>query len=139
MWSRTFVSSNVRMTPLPNILNWDIASHAVLQVEKIRLTRRRFYGRLCALLRQLRDTCTQLRSRGRWTVPASFVPADRGGERRLDVIELRHVAEALDTTLDVVAALLARPEVSCSRLQAYFPSRPAGGVESLDVACQHAV
>jgi transcriptional regulator with XRE-family HTH domain len=39
-------------------------------------------------------------------VPQSFVSKYESGERRLDVIELRHVAKALDTTLEIVIVRL---------------------------------
>lgn len=42
----------------------------------------------------------------RLEVPQSFVSKYESGDRRLDVIELRHVAEALDTTLEVIVARL---------------------------------
>lgn len=66
------------------------------------------YQQLCALLRQLRLVAglTQVQVAERLDVPQSFVSKYEAGERRLDVIELRHVAAALDTTVaDVVAAL----------------------------------
>lgn len=72
------------------------------------------YQQLCALLRQLRRDVglTQAEVAGRLDVPQSFVSKYESGERRLDVVELRHVAEAMDTTLDALVARLVRPEAS---------------------------
>lgn len=44
----------------------------------------------------------------RLQVPQSFVSKYESGERRLDVIELRHVAEALGTTLASIVSRLPR-------------------------------
>lgn len=68
------------------------------------------YQRLCALLRELRVDArlTQVDVAGRLDVPQSFVSKYESGERRLDVIELRHVAEALGATLETVVARLSR-------------------------------
>lgn len=66
------------------------------------------YQRLCALLRQLRRDAdlTQVEVAERLGVPQSFVSKYETGERRLDVIELSHVARAINTTLqDVVSGL----------------------------------
>jgi transcriptional regulator with XRE-family HTH domain len=62
------------------------------------------YQRLCAMLRQLREEAglTQVQVAGQLDVPQSFVSKYESGERRLDVIELRHVAQALGVTLRVV-------------------------------------
>ncbi|MCT7369614.1 helix-turn-helix domain-containing protein [Mycolicibacterium llatzerense] len=67
------------------------------------------YQRLCALLRTLRREAglTQTQVAARLEVPQSFVSKYETGERRLDVIELRHVAEALGTILEAVVARLA--------------------------------
>ncbi|OBB80311.1 transcriptional regulator [Mycobacterium colombiense] len=67
------------------------------------------YQQLCTLLRQLRREAglTQVDVAKRLDVPQSFVSKYESGERRLDVIELRHVAEAIGTSLDVVIAHLA--------------------------------
>lgn len=69
------------------------------------------YQQLCALLRQLRREAalTQVQVAERLDVPQSFVSKYESGERRLDVIELRHVAEAIDTTLEVVVSRLVQP------------------------------
>lgn len=66
------------------------------------------YQRLCALLRELRvdAALTQVEVAEKLAVPQSFVSKYESGERRLDVIELRHVAEALMTTLEAVVAEL---------------------------------
>jgi transcriptional regulator with XRE-family HTH domain len=42
----------------------------------------------------------------RLAVPQSFVSKYESGERRLDVVELRHVAEAIETTLDAIVSRL---------------------------------
>ena len=67
------------------------------------------YQQLCALLRQIRQDAglTQVQVAERLNMPQSFVSKYESGERRLDVIELRHVASALDETLDHVIQLLA--------------------------------
>lgn len=66
------------------------------------------YQQLCALLRQLRLEAglTQVQVAERLNVPQSFVSKYESGERRLDIIELRHVADAIGTTLDTVVARL---------------------------------
>ncbi|CAM3527130.1 Helix-turn-helix transcriptional regulator [Tsukamurella ocularis] len=63
------------------------------------------YQRLCALLRQLRIDAglTQVQVAERLGEPQSFVSKYESGERRLDVIELKHVVEALGTSLEDVA------------------------------------
>jgi transcriptional regulator with XRE-family HTH domain len=43
----------------------------------------------------------------RLDVPQSFVSKYETGERRLDVIELRHVAEAIGLTLETLISRLA--------------------------------
>ena len=67
------------------------------------------YQRLCTLLRELRQEAglTQVDVAQRLDVPQSFVSKYESGERRLDVIELRHVAEAIGTTLEIVISRLA--------------------------------
>jgi transcriptional regulator with XRE-family HTH domain len=59
------------------------------------------YQRLCALLRELRQEAglTQVQVAERLGVPQSFVSKYESGERRLDVVELNHVAVALDSAL----------------------------------------
>ena len=66
------------------------------------------YQQLCTLLRQLRRDAglTQVEVARRLDVAQSFVSKYESGERRLDVIELRHVAVAIGTTLDVVISRL---------------------------------
>lgn len=66
------------------------------------------YLQLCMLLRQLRQDAglTQVEVAGRLDVPQSFVSKYESGERRLDVIELRHVAVAINTTLETIVARL---------------------------------
>lgn len=68
------------------------------------------YQQLCTLLRELRREAglTQVDVAERLEVPQSFVSKYEIGERRLDVVELKHVAEALGTTLIEVAARLDR-------------------------------
>ena len=67
------------------------------------------YQQLCALLRELRRGArlTQVEVATRLGVPQSFVSKYESGERRLDVIELRHVAEAIGTNLENVVSRLA--------------------------------
>ena len=59
------------------------------------------YQRLCGLLRELRHEAglTQVQVAARLGVPQSFVSKYESGERRLDVVELRHVAGALGVSL----------------------------------------
>ncbi|MDM4138794.1 MULTISPECIES: helix-turn-helix transcriptional regulator [Mycobacterium] len=66
------------------------------------------YQELCTLLRQLRREAgfTQVDVAKRLDVPQSFVSKYESGERRLDVIELRHVAEAIGTTLEEIVSHL---------------------------------
>jgi transcriptional regulator with XRE-family HTH domain len=66
------------------------------------------YQRLCALLRELRQEAdlTQVQVAAKLDVPQSFVSKYESGERRLDVIELRHVARVLGVSLrDLLARL----------------------------------
>jgi transcriptional regulator with XRE-family HTH domain len=67
------------------------------------------YQQLCALLRQLRLEAglTQVQVAERLGVPQSFVSKYESGERRLDVIEVRHIADAIGTTLSAVIGRLA--------------------------------
>jgi ribosome-binding protein aMBF1 (putative translation factor) len=62
------------------------------------------YQRLCAILRELRQQAglTQVEVAARLGEPQSFVSKYESGERRLDVIELRQVALALDSRIDAV-------------------------------------
>ena len=62
------------------------------------------YRRLCAVLRELRREAelTQVQVAAMLDVPQSFVSKYESGERRLDVIELRHVAEVLGVPLQMV-------------------------------------
>jgi transcriptional regulator with XRE-family HTH domain len=59
------------------------------------------YQRLCAVLRSLRREAglTQVQVAAALDVPQSFVSKYESGERRLDVVELGHVAQALGVTL----------------------------------------
>lgn len=63
------------------------------------------YRRLCAVLRELRHEAglTQVQVAEQLGEPQSFVSKYESGERRLDVIELRHIADVLGVT--VVAIL----------------------------------
>lgn len=62
------------------------------------------YLRLCAVLRDLRREAglTQVQVAAVLDVPQSFVSKYESGERRLDVIELGHVAKALGVTAQKV-------------------------------------
>ncbi len=66
------------------------------------------YQQLCALLRELRRDAglKQIDVAERLDVPQSFVSKYESGERRLDVIELRHVAGAIGTTLEAIVERL---------------------------------
>ena len=66
------------------------------------------YRRFRELLRRLRQDAglTQVEVAERLDEPQSFVSKYESGERRLDVIETRHIAEALGTTLAEVVARL---------------------------------
>jgi len=66
------------------------------------------YLRLCAVLRTFRHEAgmTQVQVAATLGVPQSFVSKYESGERRLDVIELRHIAQVLGLTLgDVLKRL----------------------------------
>jgi DNA-binding transcriptional regulator YiaG len=62
------------------------------------------YQLLCGLLRELRHEAglTQVQVAEQLEVPQSFVSKYESGERRLDVVELGHVAQALGVSLRVV-------------------------------------
>jgi DNA-binding XRE family transcriptional regulator len=62
------------------------------------------YQRLCAVLRELRQEAglTQVQVATRLDMPQSFVSKYESGERRLDVVELGHVAGALGVTVQRV-------------------------------------
>ncbi|MEU6643399.1 helix-turn-helix transcriptional regulator [Saccharomonospora sp. NPDC046836] len=66
------------------------------------------YQRLCQLLREARHEAglTQVQVAERLGVPQSFVSKYETGERRLDVIELRHVAQALALSLSTIVSRL---------------------------------
>ncbi|MGF0312491.1 helix-turn-helix domain-containing protein [Rhodococcus sp. IEGM1428] len=66
------------------------------------------YRQLCLTLRKLRVEAglTQVKVAARLGVPQSFVSKYESGERRLDVIELQHVARALGTTATAVLKAL---------------------------------
>lgn len=89
-----------------NIRFWDIgkADGRLGGVEKSIYSAE--YQRLCALLRELRLEAglTQVQVAERLDVPQSFVSKYESGERRLDVIELHHVAEAIGVPTRIVLA-----------------------------------
>lgn len=66
------------------------------------------YQQLCRVLRKLRHEAelTQVQVADRLDVPQSFVSKYETGERRLDVIELRHVATALGASTHEVLTRL---------------------------------
>jgi transcriptional regulator with XRE-family HTH domain len=68
------------------------------------------YQQLCGLLREVRQKAelTQVQVAARLDVPQSFVSKYESGERRLDVVELRHIAEALGTSLLAIIERLER-------------------------------
>lgn len=68
------------------------------------------YQRLCAVLRELRHEAglTQMQVAERLEVPQSFVSKYESGERRLDVVELGHVAGALGVSVRAVLDRLER-------------------------------
>ena len=68
------------------------------------------YVQFCAVLRALRLEAglTQAQVATALDVPQSFVSKYESGERRLDVVELRHVAKTLGVT---VAMVLERMEL----------------------------
>ncbi|TWE29779.1 helix-turn-helix domain-containing protein [Prauserella muralis] len=59
------------------------------------------YQRLCQLLREARHEAglTQVQVAERLGVPQSFVSKYESGERRLDVVELRHACVAVGVSL----------------------------------------
>ncbi|GAB3569937.1 helix-turn-helix transcriptional regulator [Amycolatopsis endophytica] len=66
------------------------------------------YQQLCRLLRELRQEAglTQVQVAERLGVPQSFVSKYETGERRLDVVELRHIATALNSSAaDILSRL----------------------------------
>lgn len=67
------------------------------------------YRRLCALLRQLRLEAglTQVEVAERLDEPQSFVSKYETGERRLDMIELHYVAEAIGVPMGTLLKLFA--------------------------------
>jgi transcriptional regulator with XRE-family HTH domain len=62
------------------------------------------YRQLCAVLRELRQEAglTQVQVAERLGEPQSFVSKYETGERRLDVIELRYIANALGASIQAV-------------------------------------
>ncbi|MFJ8818242.1 helix-turn-helix domain-containing protein [Amycolatopsis thermoflava] len=66
------------------------------------------YRELCRILRELRREAglTQVQVAERLGVPQSFVSKYETGERRLDVIELKHIASAIETDIHQVLAIL---------------------------------
>jgi transcriptional regulator with XRE-family HTH domain len=68
------------------------------------------YQRLCAVLRELRQEAglTQVQVATRLEMPQSFVSKYESGERRLDVVELGHVAGVLGVTVQRVLERMER-------------------------------
>ncbi|MTD56868.1 helix-turn-helix domain-containing protein [Amycolatopsis pithecellobii] len=66
------------------------------------------YQQVCDLLRQLRREArlTQVQVADALGVPQSFVSKYESGQRRLDIVELRHVIEALGGSLSLFLARL---------------------------------
>jgi len=60
--------------------------------------------KLCAVLRELRHEAelTQVQVAAKLDVPQSFVSKYEAGDRRLDLIELHHVAVALGTSVQTI-------------------------------------
>jgi DNA-binding XRE family transcriptional regulator len=96
-------------SPHDNIRFWDIAEEGgrLALVEKSIYSEE--YQRLCTVLRSLRLEAglTQVQVAAKLDVPQSFVSKYESGERRLDVVELGHVAQALGTTTRDVLRKLA--------------------------------
>ena len=80
-------------------LGYTQAGHWTLRVDKAIRTREQ--ARLCALLRSYREKAglRQVDVAERLDVPQSFVSKYESGERRLDLIELDQVCQALGTSL----------------------------------------
>lgn len=74
------------------------------------------YQRLCAVLRALRREAglTQVQVAAALGVPQSFVSKYESGERRLDVIELSHIAQVIGVTLGEVLKRLEEDDGSSS-------------------------
>ena len=68
------------------------------------------YKKLCAVLKQLRLEAglTQVQVAEALDEPQSFVSKYESGERRLDVIELRHVAATLGSSAVSILDLIER-------------------------------
>jgi transcriptional regulator with XRE-family HTH domain len=102
------------MTATQHIRFWDIhkGSGAVDLVEKSLYSAD--YQRLCALLVRLRHQAglTQVKVAGALGVPQSFVSKYESGQRRLDVIELDHIAAVLGTTLHNIVDGLKDPSAA---------------------------
>jgi transcriptional regulator with XRE-family HTH domain len=62
------------------------------------------YRQLCAILRETRQAAglTQVQLAAALDVPQSFVSKVESGQRRVDVIELVHIARALGTTITTI-------------------------------------
>jgi transcriptional regulator with XRE-family HTH domain len=69
------------------------------------------YQQVCDLLRQLRRETglTQVEVAEALGVPQSFVSRYESGQQRLDVVELRHVAEILGTSIPKFLERLGSP------------------------------
>lgn len=87
---------------------WDIGKRSGRLTDMDKSIYSAEYQRLCGVLRELRQETglTQVQVAERLGVPQSFVSKYESGERRLDVVELRHVGEAMGVTLrDILARL----------------------------------
>lgn len=75
------------------------------------------YLRLCAILRAFRHEAgmTQVQVAAALGVPQSFVSKYESGERRLDVIELSHIARILGVTIGDVLKRLEKVDLDRSQ------------------------
>ena len=66
------------------------------------------YQQVCHLLRELRHEAglTQVQLAAKLGVPQPFVSKYESGQRRLDVVELRHVAKALGFSMSELLSRL---------------------------------
>jgi len=102
------LSASVRASADDDIRFWDIGKGSGRLADMDKSIYSAEYQRLCGVLRELRRETglTQVQVSERLGVPQSFVSKYESGERRLDVVELRHVGEAMGVTLrDILARL----------------------------------
>lgn len=99
--------TRTRSTAYPILGYWQ-PSRSACQVEKSIYSAE--YQQVCDLLRQLRHEAglTQAQVAERLDVPQSFVSKYESGQRRLDIVELRHVAEALGVSVSKILTQLGR-------------------------------